>query len=142
MRKLITATALSCLFSMGCATLSPSSQVASSSNESSETVSFSQIHVTAPDTVQLGTRFEVEFRIADREGNTVRRDDLLEVGANKSGINFSSSKVSIKDGSGRIWAESSSWSGEGLMITARSIVDVGEAFIHGSKRMVISPAEQ
>ena len=141
MRKLIRAIGLSCLFSMGCATLTPSSQVASSSNESPETISFSRIHVTAPDTVQLGTRFDVEFRIADREGNTVRRDDLLEVGANKSGIVFSSSKVSIKDGSGRIWAESSSWSGEGLMITARSIVDVGEEFIHGSKRMVISPAE-
>lgn len=148
MSKLITTIALSCLFSMGCATLSPSNQVTSSSNESPETTpvksqTYSQIWVTAPDTVQLGTRFDVTFRLADREGNTVRQDDLLEVTANRLGIVFSSdSYVSIKDGMGKIWVESSSWSGEGLQITARRKEGDGEGSIFGmSKRIVVSPAE-
>ena len=148
MSKLIPTIALSCLFSMGCATLSPSNQVTSSSNESPETTpakgqTYSQIYVTVPDTVQLGTRFDVTFRLADREGNTVRQDDLIQVSANKLGIVFSSdSNVSIKDGIGKVRVESSSWFGEGLQISARSKGGDGEGVIFGmSKRIVISPAE-
>ena len=64
--------------------------------------------------------------------------------ANKLGIIFSSdSIVSIKDGIGKIWAESSDWSGEGLQITARRRAsDSGGVFLFGSsKSIVVLPAE-
>ena len=84
---------------------------------------YSQIIVSAADTVGQGDNFWVDVTTADKFGNARVADNrFVDISANKLGVSIPTSAIHIAKGAGGFWANSSGWSGAGLVLTARDIV--------------------
>ena len=81
---------------------------------------YSQILVTAPDTVVQGNNFMVNVLIADEFGNLVEDDRFVAVGADGIGVQVPPGAVNISKGTGSFVVNSSGWIGD-LTVTVRDI---------------------
>lgn len=108
---------------------------------------YSEIRVAAPDTVGQGDDFWVAVSLSDQFGNDRVKDNrFVEVSANKVGVTAPTAAIQISKGAGGFWANSSSWSGAGLVLTVRDIVEktaagvtsaTGDDFIVGTDTIYV-----
>ena len=84
---------------------------------------FSQIAVSAPDTVTQGENFFVSVGLADKYANPRLGDNrYVSITANKLGVQVPTGDLLIKDGAGGFQVNSGTFAGAGLVITVRDIV--------------------
>jgi hypothetical protein len=85
---------------------------------------FSQILVSAPGSVVQGENFWVGVTLADKYKNVRVLDNrYVDVSANKLGIMLPPGDILVQKGSGGFWAKSSSWTGDGLLIDVKDIIE-------------------
>ncbi|MDQ1306121.1 MAG: FlgD ig protein, partial [Actinomycetota bacterium] len=85
---------------------------------------YSQIVVSAPDTVTQGQAFMVDVKIADKYGNQRTKDSrYVSITANKVGVEVPTSAVHIADGKGSFAAKAAGWSGSGLTFRVFDLID-------------------
>ena len=86
-----------------------------------------QIVVDAAESVGQGDTFWVDVSYADEFGNArVTDNGFVNVSASKLGVKVPVGDVPITKGIGGFWAKSSTWSGDGLVITARDVIYNGD----------------
>ena len=84
---------------------------------------YTQIVVDAGTKVGMGDDFPVTVTLADKYGNVrVTDDGFVSVGANKLGVQVPVGEVPINKGQGSFMANSSTWSGTGLVLTVRDVI--------------------
>jgi hypothetical protein len=84
---------------------------------------FSQILVSAPDTVDQGSEFWVGVTLSDKYKNTRVLDNrYVDISTNKLGISVPTGDQLILKGSGGFWAKSASWSGSGLVFDVKDVI--------------------
>ena len=116
---------------------------------------FSQIVVSAPDTIAQGEDFWVSVGLGDKFGNPRRADNrYVSISANKLGVQVPNGDLLIKDGAGGFTANSGTFAGDGLVITVRDIIagtnddgtrrDTGDDFADGQSDpiFVAKPGEE
>jgi hypothetical protein len=101
---------------------------------------FSQVLVSAPDTVTQGEDFWVGVRLADSFGNVADGNNLFVASsANKLGVMVpTGNETQALAGLGGFYAKASTFSGEGLIITVR---DLPAAFIGNSNAIYVRAAD-
>ena len=94
-----------------------------------ETV-YSQIILSAPDSVTHGENFFVRFQLADSLGHAIEgiKGCFIKVAANKKGMELPPGDIHVEKGQGGFIAKSTQWIGDGLYFTAR---DAGEIYSNG-----------
>ncbi len=85
---------------------------------------FSQVLVSAPDTVDQASEFWVGVTLADKFKNTRVLDNrYVDISANKLGITIPTGDQLVMKGAGGFWAKSMSWSGAGLVFDVKDIIN-------------------
>ena len=106
-----------------------------------KTEAYSQIVVSAADTVNQGEDFWVSVILADKFENPRSLDERhVSISANKLGVEIPADDQLVK-GSGGFMANSRSFSGEGLVFTLRDLIpssdeDKGDYFIDGESNSI------
>jgi hypothetical protein len=109
---------------------------------------YTNITVTADDTVGQGDNFWVGVTLADKYGNTRALDNrFVEINTGSLGVQLPSGAVAITKGTGGFWANSSGYAGA-LTVTVRDIVDTlaaaagpsanGKEFVSGSVSLQVN----
>ena len=101
---------------------------------------FSQVLVSAPDTVTQGESFWVDVTLADAFGNTADGNNLfVTASANKLGVMLpTGNETQATSGKGGFYAKASSFSGSDLVITVR---DLPAANIGNSNKIHVRAAD-
>ena len=84
---------------------------------------FSQVLVSAPDTVDQATEFWVGLTLSDKYNNTRTLDNrYVDISANKLGITVPTGDQLVLKGTGGFWAKSMGWSGSGLVFDVKDVI--------------------
>jgi hypothetical protein len=84
---------------------------------------FSQVLVSAPDTVDQATEFWVGLTLSDTYKNTRILDNrYVDISANKLGITVPTGDQLVLKGTGGFWAKSMGWSGSGLVFDVKDVI--------------------
>ena len=84
---------------------------------------YSQIALSAGDTVGQGDNFWVGVTLADKYGNTRTKDNrFVEVTTTALGVQLPGGAIAVTSGTGGFWANSQGYAGD-LSVTVRDIVD-------------------
>lgn len=94
---------------------------------------FSQILVSAPDTVDQATEFWVGLTLSDKFKNTRVLDNrYVDIAANKLGITVPTGDQLVLKGVGGFWAKSMSWSGSGLVFDVKDVIPTATVAVTGA----------
>jgi hypothetical protein len=92
---------------------------------------YSQIVLSAADTVGQGDNFWVDVTLADKYGNVRTKDNrFLEVSTNVLGVQVPSAAIAVQKGVGKFAVNSAGYAGD-LQLTVRDIVDSTSQTVSG-----------
>jgi hypothetical protein len=92
---------------------------------------FSQILVSAPDTVNQSTEFWVGLTLSDKYKNTRVLDNrYVDISANKLGVTVPTGDQLVLKGVGGFWAKSS-WTGSGLVFDVKDVIPTQTTAVSG-----------
>jgi hypothetical protein len=92
---------------------------------------FSQILVSAPDTVNQAAEFWVGLTLADKYKNTRVLDNrYVDIAANKLGVTVPTGDQLVLKGVGGFWAKSS-WTGSGLVFDVKDVIPTQTTAVSG-----------
>jgi len=105
-----------------------------------EVPSLGHMWLAAPDSVRQQTSFPLYISLVDGRGAPLVGTQRVQLRTGQQGVHLEQASVLVENGRARASVRAETWSGSGLYLTARCLVEDGTQLISTSNPIVVLPA--